>query len=255
VSSSAHAKHNYDDPSAPPRICLNCRAALRGPYCAQCGQHDVDYHRSFHHLTHDLLENLFHFEGKFFTSVAWLLAKPGKLTADFNAGQRQSQLNPLRFYIFVTVLFFLGVHLLNHGHIFPFDRKKADTLSRDFQQKVARTTAAAEGLTPEQGERVGALIEKAVDASSGRMDQKTIEDVIAQVRQESAAAAKSDSVITEAADSAAKKAGIKARKIHQQQDGFDFERALKKKFDDGELTLSKMADEIERRVPTLLFIA
>lgn len=122
---SSKVSHNYDDPAAP-RVCQNCGATLRGPYCSSCGQHDIDYHRSFYHLTHDLLENLFHFEGKFLANVAWLLAKPGRLTADFVAGRRASQVHPLRFYIFVTLLFFVGVHVLNHGHLFAYDRKNAD---------------------------------------------------------------------------------------------------------------------------------
>ena len=105
-----HASHRYDDP-AHPRVCLNCGAKLSGPYCSQCAQQDIEYHRSFYHLAHEVVENLFHFDGKFFASVAWLLARPGKLTVEFNAGRRQSQVPPLRFYLFVSVLFFLGVHL------------------------------------------------------------------------------------------------------------------------------------------------
>lgn len=131
---------------APPRSCQNCAAPLTGPYCAQCGQHDVDYHRSFHHLTHDLLENLFHFEGKFFASVAWLLARPGRLTKEFIAGRRMSQLNPLRFYLFVSVLFFLGLSLLNHGHIVDFDRRELDRLPIEAANntEVAEQRAAAQ---------------------------------------------------------------------------------------------------------------
>ena len=118
------------DPTAPPRLCQNCSAPLTGPYCAACGQHDVDYHRGFHYLFHDLLENLFHFEGKFFVTVAWLLAKPGRITLEFIAGRRASQLNPLRFYIFVSVLFFLGLSLLNHGHLIDIPRKAVDDLQK-----------------------------------------------------------------------------------------------------------------------------
>lgn len=137
-------------PGAPPRLCQNCSAPLTGPYCAQCGQHDVDYHRSFHHLAHDLLENLFHFEGKFFASVAWLLARPGRLTNDFIAGRRVSQLNPLRFYLFVSVLFFLGLSLLNHGHILDIDRREIDHLSIEARDNTAAADqrAAAEKTPP-----------------------------------------------------------------------------------------------------------
>ncbi len=136
---SSHATPDYADPAAPPRVCQNCGAPLTGPFCAACGQQDVDYHRGFHHLFHDLAENLFHFEGKFFVTVAWLLAKPGRITLEFIAGRRASQLNPLRFYIFVSVLFFLGLSLLNHGHLIDIPRKEVDELQLDLTKQGSRT--------------------------------------------------------------------------------------------------------------------
>ena len=126
---SDHASHDY---AATPRACRNCSAALSGPFCSQCGQPDVDYHRSFHYLFHDLLENVFHFEGKVFVTVARLLTQPGRLTLEFIAGRRASQLNPLRFYIFVSVLFFLGLSLLNHGHLVDFDRQQVNRLQGEL---------------------------------------------------------------------------------------------------------------------------
>jgi hypothetical protein len=87
--------------------CLNCGAKLAGPFCHECGQHDFDVHRSFGHAFQDALENLFHFEGKFFRNVVTLLFRPGQLSADFNAGKRAAQMPPFRLYLFVSFAFFL----------------------------------------------------------------------------------------------------------------------------------------------------
>ena len=135
--------------------CENCATPLAGPYCHQCGQHAIDYRRSFHHLAHDVLENLFHFDGKFLVSVAWLLAKPGRLTAEFNAGRRQSQVPPLRFYIFVTVLFFFGVHLLNHGHLIPVRAAAVDTMSQEVRQKVKAAVEQRKAAANQPGATLG----------------------------------------------------------------------------------------------------
>ncbi|HYP17616.1 MAG TPA: DUF3667 domain-containing protein, partial [Opitutus sp.] len=62
-------------------------------------------------------------------SVAWLLATPGRLTAEFNAGRRASQVPPLRFSIFVAALFFLLLHLLNQGHLLPINRHEAENFT------------------------------------------------------------------------------------------------------------------------------
>lgn len=104
---SDHATHDYNDPTAPPQLCENCQTPLRGPYCSACGQHDFDVHRSFRHVFHEALESFFHFDGKFFSSIVDLLFHPGRLTVAFNAGKRVSQVPPLRFYVFVSLLFFV----------------------------------------------------------------------------------------------------------------------------------------------------
>ncbi len=256
MSSQRHVHRDYNDPIAPPHLCQNCQAVLRGPFCAQCGQHDVDYHRSFYHLSHDLLENLFHFEGKFFRSVARLLAQPGQLTQEFNAGRRQSQLNPLRFYIFVTVLFFVGVHALNNGHLFDFDRKRADQLSADISRNIKAATAAAGELSAAQSERVGELIGEATAENPGRIDPEKIKEIIARARKEVAAtAARKKSEAAATAEVPEKKRASNQPTIRiDETDRFGFGRALKKKIEAGDLTLSRLFDEIESRVPTLLFL-
>lgn len=91
--------------------CENCGTALDGPWCHKCGQHDFEFHRSFRHVLMEALETLFHFEGKFFRNMATLLFRPGRLTADFNAGRRAAQMPPFRLYIFVSFLFFLIIFL------------------------------------------------------------------------------------------------------------------------------------------------
>jgi hypothetical protein len=86
--------------------CENCGTELRGPFCHHCGQHDIDFHRSFGHMFLDALENFFHFDAKLFHNIVTLLFRPGKLTSAFNAGKRAAQVPPFRLYLFVSVLFF-----------------------------------------------------------------------------------------------------------------------------------------------------
>ena len=96
------------DPSTPPvhPHCQNCGTALQGHYCHQCGQHDLDLHRSFRHVFLEALENFLHFDAKFFRNIVTLLFRPGRLSADFNAGRRASQVPPFRLYLFVSIVFF-----------------------------------------------------------------------------------------------------------------------------------------------------
>jgi hypothetical protein len=89
-------------------ICKNCGAPLQGPYCHKCGQHDFNFHQSFKHVAHEALEDLFHFDGKFFKGIYDLLFRPGWLTNEFNSGRRARHMPPLRLYIFVSLIYFLA---------------------------------------------------------------------------------------------------------------------------------------------------
>ncbi len=228
----------YDDPASPPRLCQNCHAPLRGPYCARCGQHDVDYHRSFHHLIHDLLENLLHFEGKLFASVAWLLASPGRLTQEFNAGRRASQLNPVRFYLFVSVLFFLGVHWLNHGHLLPYEAVTIDPIGAELARNPAALQQIRDGLAPKQLERLAELVREESERSGGGLDERAVRELIARVRAELPLSALSDAPPPNRMQISVDPAG----------GGID------RKFQSGEVTISEFLGELESRVPTLLFL-
>ncbi|MFI5358146.1 MAG: DUF3667 domain-containing protein [Opitutales bacterium] len=237
---SRPATHDYANPASP-RVCQNCSSPLTGPYCAQCGQHDVDYHRSFHHLFHDLLENLFHFEGKFFVTVAWLLAKPGRITLEFLAGRRASQLNPLRFYIFVSVLFFLGLTLLNHGHLIDIPRQQVNQLQSQLTGQAKELNGLTGDFTPEEKRELTRRIGEIAGQNEGKFDRDAIIASIREARK-SVADARAASVPM----------GPRTR-VHIDRSS-DFGQSLSRKIRSGELTFSDIWEALEHRVPTLLFL-
>ncbi|MBA3609509.1 MAG: DUF3667 domain-containing protein [Chthoniobacterales bacterium] len=107
--------------------CENCGAALSGPYCAQCGQPAVDYHRSFGSLLADAADAFFNFDARFFRSFALLLFKPWRLTNDFVEGKRARHVHPLRVYLIASVLFFLVINFLAKDAHFQADGKAGRT--------------------------------------------------------------------------------------------------------------------------------
>ncbi len=232
---SAPPAHDYSNPELPPRLCQNCGTPLRGPYCSTCGQHDIDYHRSFHHLIHDLLENLFHFEGRFFATIAWLLAKPGHLTKEFSAGRRQSQVNPVRLYLFVSVLFFVGVALLNHGHLFDFDRRQIDELQLNVGSQAPEVRSLLTGISDEQRAALNRHLESLGDKAGEAVlaDPQKLQQALADV----AAAAPAPTAQDDAPPAPSTRSD-----------------RLTEKLTSGELKASEVLDAVENRVPTLLFL-
>jgi hypothetical protein len=93
--------------------CENCGAALTGPYCANCGQPAIDYHRSFGTILLDAADAFFNLDARFFTTFALLFVKPWRLTNDFLAGKRQRFVHPLRVYLMASLVFFVLIKQLN----------------------------------------------------------------------------------------------------------------------------------------------
>lgn len=97
----SHLKERKD------KDCLNCGAQVQGRYCHICGQENTEPHESFWALIQHFIFDLFHFDGKFFESVKYLLFRPGFLTKEYMRGRRLAYLNPIRMYIFTSAIFFL----------------------------------------------------------------------------------------------------------------------------------------------------
>ncbi len=87
--------------------CLNCGAEVKGHYCSECGQPNYEPRESFRHILTHFITDYLHLDEKFFSSLKYLLFKPGFLTNEYNAGKRVKFVHPFRLYIFITIVFFI----------------------------------------------------------------------------------------------------------------------------------------------------
>ncbi len=87
--------------------CLNCGAEVQGRYCQVCGQENIEPKETFWHLLTHFVYDITHFDGKFFSSLKYLLFRPGFLSKEYLKGRRASYLHPIRMYVFVSAFFFL----------------------------------------------------------------------------------------------------------------------------------------------------
>lgn len=139
-------------PREPLTHCENCEAPLTGEYCAQCGQHAIDYRRSMMRLLIDAADSLLNWDTKFLHTVTVLLHRPWRLTNDFNAGRRMRYVHPLRLYLIASIAFFLLAKLVN------FNAGGVVQLSADDRAEIAtalgKLTGAESQLPPEQRARI-----------------------------------------------------------------------------------------------------
>ena len=89
--------------------CLNCNAIVHDRFCGICGQENIEPKESVWHLINHFFQDITHFDGKFFSSLKYLIFKPGFLSSEYVRGRRQAYLNPVRFYIFTSFIFFLAM--------------------------------------------------------------------------------------------------------------------------------------------------
>ena len=87
--------------------CLNCGTEVIGRYCHVCGQENLEPKESFWHLITHFFYDFTHFDGKFFSTLRYLIIKPGFVSSEYIKGRRASYLHPIRMYVFTSAFFFI----------------------------------------------------------------------------------------------------------------------------------------------------
>lgn len=100
--------------------CHNCGAIAGGKFCSACGQETTLHVASAREFLHEFIGHYIALEGKLWKTLALLLFRPGKLTAEYIAGRRARYVQPLRIYLTLSILFFA---FLKYG---PTELIKAD---------------------------------------------------------------------------------------------------------------------------------
>lgn len=103
--------------------CLNCGAIVQGRFCHICGQENTAPKESFWHLVTHFTYDVTHFDGKFFSTLRYLLFKPGFLAHEYLRGRRADYLHPIRMYVFTSAFFFLIFFTFNKGSEEKKDKK------------------------------------------------------------------------------------------------------------------------------------
>ena len=86
--------------------CLNCDAALAGPYCSECGQRARDPSRPLLEILREFVVESLLLDGRLTRTLGMLLRHPGQLSAEFRHGRRARFTSPLRLYLATSLLGF-----------------------------------------------------------------------------------------------------------------------------------------------------
>ena len=100
-------------PERKEKNCLNCEVPVQGRYCHVCGQENTATRQGVVSLVKHFIFDIFHFDGKFFDTLKYLLFKPGFVPKEYMEGKRINYLDPIRMYLFTSALFFLIFFSIN----------------------------------------------------------------------------------------------------------------------------------------------
>ena len=90
------------------KTCLNCGSEVKEMYCPHCGQANTETRQPFYFLITHFIEDFVHYDSSFWHTLKNLFFRPGKITNEYLSGKRNSSVNPVKLYIFISfVTFFL----------------------------------------------------------------------------------------------------------------------------------------------------
>jgi len=87
--------------------CPNCLTPLRGPFCSECGQHQLDLDRPFRDVAAEALSAFVAFDTRIGRTIGPLVRRPGMLTTEFLDGRRARYVHPFKLYFAFSLVFFL----------------------------------------------------------------------------------------------------------------------------------------------------
>lgn len=115
---------------------------------------------------------MFNFEAKFWTTIVPLLINPGKVSRDYIEGKRQRYSNPFRFYLTVSIIFFLLIGL-----------SKSIDKYEEFTKEVKDETSKIEKKDSIKKKKK-ALTQEKIDSIKEKLDRDLKKSFIPEVARE-----------------------------------------------------------------------
>ena len=121
------------------KICLNCKTELNGRFCHLCGQENLEPKETVWSLVSHFFYDITHFDGKFFTTLGYLVRKPAYLSKEYLRGRRASYLNPIKMYVFTSALFFIIFFAMFNVRNWNINNEKITTIRDTVLTKELET--------------------------------------------------------------------------------------------------------------------
>ncbi len=124
--------------------CLNCKHPLdvSDKFCSNCGQKNSEERLTLKHFFDEFLANFYAYDSKIKRTLVSLFTKPGNAALDFIAGKRLQYANPFRFYLSISIVYFLFTGFLERYHIgYHYQNEAEKKIKKELSnQRISDTT-------------------------------------------------------------------------------------------------------------------
>jgi len=95
--------------------CLNCDLPLAGEenFCPNCGQRNDTRSLNFASFLGAIFSELISYDSRLWRTIIDLIIHPGKVSRDYINGKRFRYANPFRFYLTISIVFFVLLGFMN----------------------------------------------------------------------------------------------------------------------------------------------
>ena len=155
-----------NDAAPPTGHCVNCGAALHGPYCAQCGEKRLPPGgQTLRQILHDWQSTAALGEGKLFNTFRYLLFRPGFLTHEYFLGRRVAYTRPGALFLVCNLLFFLLCNWDTFTTPLATHMRDSDMLHRDVARTLVERQVMGPAANPAVWQQVYQDLEQGYDVS------------------------------------------------------------------------------------------
>ncbi|TVR96644.1 MAG: DUF3667 domain-containing protein [Wenzhouxiangellaceae bacterium] len=138
----AAAQEKSEQAEKSERLCPNCGADLRGPYCHACGQPTRSFIRALPGLIREIAGETLYYDSRMWRTLTTLLFKPGQLSREYVFGKRARYTPPVRLYLVCSILAFLLIGLvINTANVTPWTAQFEDSATEQDSSNPAPPSA------------------------------------------------------------------------------------------------------------------
>ena len=150
--------------------CLNCGHPLKisDRYCSRCGQLNSTKKLSFDDFVNEFLAGFFSYDSGIRKSLNDLIFHPGRATIRYIEGKRTQYANPFRFYLSISIIFFVLWSLFNsYNGGLSFNDGMPGTGQQLSPQEITELQKGLQKAPASPGpEAIDSIIKKQQDLSS-----------------------------------------------------------------------------------------